>query len=261
MFKKIKTKNIVNLPIIEFEERDVAFFVSNSNPNKKKILDALNQTIEEIGDKNIAKLIYYHTVRYSHARMDLPLELTNDIFAGEPLKVYTSVDAPPFDYLDEYGDVSGVEIDILKYTAQKLKMPVEINVVSFKSIFTNVENKDNKFAVSGVGISKDDLKERLNKYAFSNPFWSLKLSLICTNKLIFIKSKDISGLKIAVCENEVGDIYIKQNIENGTLSPNTQVFRFENANQAFKAFIKGKVDCVVTVNYVADGLINSLRSS
>ncbi|MDE6583522.1 MAG: hypothetical protein K2K31_02610, partial [Clostridia bacterium] len=71
---------------------------------------------------------------------------------------------------------------------------------------------------------------------------------------------DISGLKIGVCENEVGDIYIKQKIEDGTLSPNTQVFGFENSNLAFKAFLKGKVDCIVTVNYVADGLINSLRS-
>ena len=75
------------------------------------------------------------------------------------LKVYTNAGFPPFEYLDDKGNVVGVDMDVIKYIGDKLGYKVEINDIEFNQIFSEIE-KD-KFAVGAAGISKKPERDAL----------------------------------------------------------------------------------------------------
>lgn len=68
------------------------------------------------------------------------------------LNVYTNAGFAPYEYLDENGNVVGVDIDVITYIGETLGYKVVINDIEFNQVLNEVAN--DKFAVGASGMSK-----------------------------------------------------------------------------------------------------------
>lgn len=88
---------------------------------------------------------------------------------GKTLYVYTNAGFAPYEYVNEQGDVVGVDIDIMNYIGNELGYNVIINDIEFNQILHEVEN--NKMAVGAAGMTKkaerDDVALASISYATS----------------------------------------------------------------------------------------------
>ena len=85
------------------------------------------------------------------------------------LQVYTNAGFAPYEYVNEMGDVVGVDIDIMNYIGKELGYKVVINDIEFNQIL--VEVGENELAVGAAGMTKkkerDDIALASISYATS----------------------------------------------------------------------------------------------
>ena len=77
---------------------------------------------------------------------------------GKPtLYVYTNAGFPPYEYMNEYGEVVGVDIDIMQEVGEILGYNVIINDIEFDQILVEVQNNVN--AVGAAGMTQDPSRD------------------------------------------------------------------------------------------------------
>lgn len=250
------TGKIANNNVTEFEQSGLSFFVSNNATYKDTLLTAINETIDELGMQKIQELINYHSDLLDGKSPNLSFSLPNlnDNTDGN-IVIYSSVDGPPFDYIGKNNQVMGMEIDVLKFVAEKLNKKIITRTCVFGAIVQNITASTDEWRMSGVGVRVTE--ERKEKVAFSNSYWTMKLNIISKQKDNYSSITQISGKKVGVYTGESGEVFVKEKISDGTISSKTSVVEYTSPQSAFQAFLAGKVDAVVTLDYVADALVKN----
>lgn len=79
---------------------------------------------------------------------------------GRPtLYVYTNAGFAPYEYMNKYGEVVGVDVDIMKEVGEVLGYKVVINDIDFDQILVEVQN--NKMAVGAAGMTRTDTRDEV----------------------------------------------------------------------------------------------------
>lgn len=247
---------ISNNNIEEFTESGLSFFLDKDASYKDAVLNATNEVIEELGHDKIAELIAHHNklIKGEDSTLSFDLPNLNDNTNGI-LVVFSSVDGPPFDYLGEGNKVIGMEIDIFKFVAEKLNKKIETRICVFGAIIQNVTADSTEWRVSGVGVRVTPEREEV--VAFSNSYWTMKLNIISKEKDNFSSVVQLNDKKIGVYTGESGAVFMQEKKDDNTLSSKTKIIEYATPQSAFQAFLSGKVDTIVVLDYVADGLVNN----
>lgn len=143
------------------------------------------------------------------------------------LYVYTNSGFAPFEYVDEAGNVVGVDIDIVTKIGSELGYKVKVYDVAFGSIFTEVQKNTNTIGVAGITISE----ERLQSGIFSVPYTTSVQYVVVKSgafteadlvdgKLPVSKLANLSNKKIGVQESTTG-MYLVEDEINGTTDETT----------------------------------------
>ncbi len=77
----------------------------------------------------------------------------------ETLYVYTNAGFPPYEYVNEYGEVVGVDIDIMQEIGEILGYNVVINDIEFDLILNEVEK--NEFAIGAAGMTQNAERDEI----------------------------------------------------------------------------------------------------
>ncbi len=131
--------------------------------------------------------------------MLLVLMVSSYLFAGgqkeEGYVIGSDCTWPPFEYVDENGDIVGFEIDLVRAISEYSKVPMTIRNVAWDGIFAGLSNGAYDAVVSGVTI----LDERKKVMDFTTPILEVTQSILVTpeNKNI-TKARDIVGKKVGV---------------------------------------------------------------
>jgi len=91
---------------------------------------------------------------------------------------------PPFESVDENGDVVGFEIDLLNAIAADQGIAIEYRSLEFDALIIEVMNGSIDVIVSGMSITP----ERLEQIDFSDPYFNAGLSIMVA------KDSDITGV-------------------------------------------------------------------
>ena len=75
----------------------------------------------------------------------------------EKLYVYTNAGFAPYEYVNEYGEVVGIDIDVMQEIGEILGYEVVINDIEFDNILNEVSK--NKMAVGAAGMSKKEARD------------------------------------------------------------------------------------------------------
>ena len=96
-------------------------------------------------------------------------QTTNTDTAVKTLYVYTNAGFAPFEYVNEKGEVVGVDIDVMNAIGKELGYKIVVNDIEFDNILTEVQG--NEYAVGAAGMSKkasrDEVALASNVYATS----------------------------------------------------------------------------------------------
>lgn len=118
--------------------------------------------------------------------------------AKETLVVGTSPDFPPFENIDENGEIVGFDIDLINEIAKEMDREVELKSMDFNGIVTAVQTGKIDLGISGL-TANDERKE---KVGFSEPYYYASQALLVKEEDKSIESMD--ALKGEVVGSQLG---------------------------------------------------------
>lgn len=92
----------------------------------------------------------------------------DDIKAAGKLTVATSPDWPPYEYIDDNGDIVGTDILMCQWMAEQLGVELEIQPMAFDACLAAVGNGSVDMMVAGMTYDE----ERLNRMELTGIYWN-----------------------------------------------------------------------------------------
>ncbi len=93
---------------------------------------------------------------------------------GKVLKVGTSPDFPPFEYVDDKGNIVGIDIDLVNALASKLGYKVEIVSMDFDGLIQALKSGKIDVIAAGMTITP----ERSKEVSFTIPYWDADQAIL-----------------------------------------------------------------------------------
>ena len=168
------------------------------------------------------------------------------------VKVATEANYAPYEFKDEYGNVTGFDIELMQYIGENQGFKVEIYNDPWEGLFDSLDNKSRDMVAAGITYSS----ERASKYLLSDAYAPLPTSLVYLDDSLNIKSlNDLSTLRIgALTSSEPYEYFAKGNYKLGSLEQYPTTFA------AVEAMAQDKVDAVVDDSGVLRYTLNDLPS-
>ncbi len=172
-------------------------------------------------------------------------------FAGgggkKVLKVGTSPDFPPFEYIDDKGNIVGIDIDLIKSIAAKLGYDVEIVSIDFDGLIPALQNGQIDVIAAGMTITD----ERKQKVDFTIPYWNADQAiLIKKGSGIHPQSlNDLAGKAVGVQSGTTGEWLIDDFINQS--GADITVKRYPSFVLAVTDLVNGRIDAVIVDTPVA----------
>lgn len=175
--------------------------------------------------------------------------------SGNPvLNVYTNAGFAPYEYVNEAGEVVGVDIDIMQEVGEVLGYDVVINDIDFGLIMEEV-GKD-KYAIGAAGMTKT--AERDEAAISSIPYATSVQYVIAPKDSLDAKVvdgkvalADLAGKKIGVQDATTGDFLVSDEIDAAGEIEGTGVLEGNNTTKtSYTNAIVASSDIGTTVDVV-----------
>ena len=161
------------------------------------------------------------------------------------LTMGTNASFPPYEYVDDNGNIVGIDAEIAQAIADKLGMKLEIKDMEFESLVPAVKAKSIDLALAGMTVT-DERKQSVN---FSDSY-STGVQVVIVKENSEIKTvDDLKGKKIGVQAGTTSDTYCSEDFGE------ENVKQFSNGSLAVAALANGQVDCVVIDNEPAKNYV------
>ena len=167
------------------------------------------------------------------------------------LTIATEATYPPFESLDDNGNVIGFDIDMAAAIAEKLGLKLEVKQMDFELLVPAVKaGTDCDIAVAGMGIND----ERLELVDFSDLYYSDELAIAVAKSSGITgdnyKDKLATG-KIAVQAGTTGEAQMKEDFPNATIVP------LAKTTDCFAGLLSGEYIAVCTNAAVVNQMIGA----
>ena len=179
----------------------------------------------------------------------LALALIVVCFAGcgskKTLVMGTNAEFPPYEFVDDNGNIVGIDAEIAKAVAEKMGYELEIRDMKFDSLITAVQSGNIDFALAGMTVNE----ERLLSVNFSDTYATGIQVIIVKEDSAIASADDLAGKMIGVQSGTTGDIYCTDDFGQ------ENVKQFDNGALAVAALLNGQVECVVIDNEPAKNFV------
>lgn len=168
------------------------------------------------------------------------------------IKVGTEANYAPYEFKDEYGNVTGFDIELMQYIGESQGFKVEVYNDSWEVLFNNLDKKNRDMVAAGLTYSS----ERASKYLLSNAYAPLPTSLVYLEDSLNIKSlNNLSNLRVGVLSNSEPYEYLAE----GDYKLRS-LEQYPTTFAAVEAMAQDKVDAVVDDSGVLRYTLNDLPS-
>lgn len=168
------------------------------------------------------------------------------------VKVGTEANYAPYEFKDEYGNVTGFDIELMRYIGENQGFKIEVYNDPWEGLFSSLDNKSRDMIAAGLTYSN----ERASKYLLSSAYAPLPTSLVYLDKSLNIQSlNDLSDVRLGVLSNsEPYEYFAQGNYKTGAIEQYPTTFA------AVEAMAQDKVDAVVDDSGVLRYTLNDLPS-
>lgn len=163
------------------------------------------------------------------------------------LTMGTNATFPPYEYVDDDGNIIGIDAEIAAAIAEKLGMELEIKDMEFDSLITACAGGSVDMVLAGMTVT-DERKESVN---FSDSYATGIQVIIVKEDSEIATADDLDGKTIGVQSGTTGDIYCRDDYGEDSVK------QYNNGALAVAALQNGQVDCVVIDNEPAKNFVAS----
>ena len=159
------------------------------------------------------------------------------------LVIGTSPDFPPFEMLDNSGNVIGIEIEIMELICQELGVQLEIKTMDFDSVLPGVQTGKFNVGVSGISVTPAREKNTL----FTTPYCLAAQAIVVTSGSPITCKADLAGKTVSVQTGTTAEEFCMSN--------GYEVKAFAANADAEAALTVGKVDAWVIDDLTAAEMV------
>lgn len=176
------------------------------------------------------------------------------------LSVATNAEFPPYEYYDDAGKITGIDMEIAQAIADKLGMELQIEDMAFDSVIASVQT--GKCSIGMAGITVTD--ERKQNVDFTDSYTTAVQAIIVKDGSAITTADDLFGTHnytVGVQTGTTGDLYATSDLESpkddagNALPAIGKVERYNKGADAVQALITGKIDCVIIDDQVAKSFV------
>jgi len=150
-----------------------------------------------------------------------------------PLVLAVMPEIPPYAYVDtNSGETCGIDVDIVKATAERLGRPLEIRRVRFADLLSSVKDRKADFAAGAITITEG----RRQNVEFSIPYAEEGAAFLYRSGEPMPSMVRVEGQHVGVVESMTHDFYLTRH----GIDP----FRYGTIEDAIRALKARKVDTV-----------------
>lgn len=161
------------------------------------------------------------------------------------LTMGTNAAFPPYEFVDDDGNIVGIDAEIAAALAEKLGMDLEIKDMEFDSLITACAGGSVDVVLAGMTVN-DERKESVN---FSDSYATGVQVIIVKEGSDIATVDDLEGKTIGVQAGTTGDIYCTDDYGQD------YVKQYNNGALAVAALNNGQVDCVIIDNEPAKNFV------
>jgi polar amino acid transport system substrate-binding protein len=163
------------------------------------------------------------------------------------LYVGTLSDAPPNIFIDDAGNFTGFDNELLKAVAAKLNLTVEFSATEFSGLLAAVNNK--VYDAGSSSISTTDARRQT--VGFTNGYDFGEMALVAKNDYSIKTIAELNAdQRIAVVQGTVQDDYVTNTL-------GIEPVRFPDSNTAYANVKSGQVDAWVAPSQQATGQVKT----
>jgi polar amino acid transport system substrate-binding protein len=184
----------------------------------------------------------------------LALVLTGCQKASEGLKVGTSADYPPYEYIDESGNLVGFDIELMEEIAKRMDVEMEWQDMPFDSLIAAVQEGKIDMSISCFNYSE----ERALLVDFSDPYHISQDAFIVAVGFTgeFNVAEDAANYKVGVQSGTMQDEWLTEELISTGLMSEANLSRYERVDQATLDLQVGRIDILMADDVPAKAIVN-----
>lgn len=110
-------------------------------------------------------------------------------------EVLTDDDFPPYSYVDNAGNIAGIDVDIVRELAARTDLPLQLKLVPFKRILLSL--KEGK-AFAGLSLFRTTEREQFGLFTHPVHYSTYRIITRHNSLLDYKTVKDLSGIRVGV---------------------------------------------------------------
>jgi polar amino acid transport system substrate-binding protein len=171
------------------------------------------------------------------------------------IKVGTSADYPPFEYIDESGKKAGFDIDLMEEIAKRLGVKIEWVDMPFDSLIAGVQEGKIDISISAFNYTE----ERDKVVDFSEAYYDGEDAFAVADGFTgsINAPEDVAAYKVGVQTGTTQDEWLSGLVEEGIL-PESNLFRYDRADQVALDLKNGRIDVMMADAIPAQALAAQL---
>jgi polar amino acid transport system substrate-binding protein len=165
----------------------------------------------------------------------------------------TSADFPPFEYLDDDGNIIGFDIDMTKGILENLGYNVEVKDITFDSLIPSLQTGKIDVIAAAMTITS----EREEQVDFTNPYYEADQSVLVVDSSTFELNNtiDLQNYTVGSQTGTTGAAWVEEHlVENGSMSEQN-FSRYDTYTLAVLDLINENIDAVVLDKPVAEAFV------
>lgn len=169
-----------------------------------------------------------------------PATHIDQIKQNNKIVVGTSADFPPFEYVDESGNLAGYDIDLIREIGKRMNLDVEIKDMPFDSLLAAVQEGKVDLVIAGMNYTE----ERDEKVDFTDPYFESETVLIVREDFNqpLNTSEDVAKYILGTQIGTTADTWITEDLINTGKMPEGNLFRYERPEQGALDLKAGRID-------------------
>ena len=167
------------------------------------------------------------------------------------MRVGTDAENPPFTYL-EGNEFKGIDIEICKRIADKLKMELQITRYRFDDLFSALALNKIDVAASAITITS----KRKQTMDFTIPYFETDLAVVTKTKSpVKVEKIEDLGKYIVGCQSQTtSHQYLTENLVEKDLLPKEKLKLYPTVIETLGELLNNKIDLMVFDEWVAKDL-------
>lgn len=170
-----------------------------------------------------------------------------DILSAGTVRIGVPIDVPPFGFVDENNEPTGLDVDVANLIGEALGVEVELQQITGANRIPYLVTDRLDLVISAMGATP----ERAQQIAFSSPYSALAIGVFGPDSIDVSAPDELGDQVIAVARGTT------QDLELTAAAPDANIQRFDDDATAAAAFLSGQADLFATANVVAKDLMDN----